>query len=198
MLSPHHPTSACHHPTSPCHHDHTIKGKFMTFTSSPFWLFVVPWLHKVIVTSLANYSLEDTTLTMSKHPWPTWTWTKSGYQTSLTQGMSAFNLSANILDQCHLTVPCSAALLSSRIMPTWKLTSHKYHILVCILYLPPYLISSLPRSSCFERQRGSLSPMSRKIARLLPSRFATRVHIPNSHPPTRLVSLPFIFPSVIR
>ena len=39
-------------------------------------------------------------------------------------------------------------------------------------------MSSLPRSSSFERQRESLSPMSRNISQLLPSRIATRGRMP--------------------
>lgn len=68
---------------------------------------------------------------------------------------------ANFLDQSHLTVPCSAALLPSSTIPIWKLTSHKYHILVWSFNFPPspYLMFSLPRPSSlssFERKRESL------------------------------------------
>lgn len=111
--------------------------------------------------------------------------------------MSASNFSSsNLLDLCHLSVSCSA---TTSIAHLTNLNAHKSQVSYpgLILYLPPYLTSSLPRPLNFERQRESFSSMSGKISWRLPLlRFATRVRMPISHTPMRIASFLSIFTSI--
>lgn len=127
------------HPTCAYHHDHTIHGMFIASTSSLFFAshltVVMSWSHKVIV-------IFTSTKASRVPPWqcqnihlePTWTWFKLKQQASFTQGMSApHSYPANILDQHHLTIPCTLVphCLHRAFYQTRKCTSHKSHILVC-------------------------------------------------------------------
>ena len=94
---------------------------FMAITSSPFLTLCSAMVAQGYHDLRINSSLKDTTLTKSKHPSLADLNLKQvkAIQAAFTQGNSASNLSsANLLDQYHLTVPCSATLPSSRVLPS--------------------------------------------------------------------------------
>ena len=94
-----------------------------------------------------------------------------------------YRYSANLLDQHQLTITCSAKVAPSRILhQTRKLTSHKSHIPVWFFIFPMSHVFSIWAVQLWATTRN-LWPRSPNITRLLPSWFATRLHIPlNSRP----------------
>ena len=89
----------------------------MAITSSPFLTLCSAMVAQGYHDLRINSSLKDITLTKSKHSSLADLNLNQvkAIQASFTQGKSASNLSANLLDQYHLTVPCSATLPSSRV-----------------------------------------------------------------------------------
>lgn len=162
-----------HHPTCTYHHDHTIQGMFKATTSSPLFAshltVVMSWSHKVIVIFKSNKAsrvpLRQCQNILLQ---PTWTWTKLKQQASFTQGMSApHRYPDNILDQYNLTILCSTALPSSRILSNQG--AHKSQVSYPGLILHPFpcLMFSPSRLSCFERIPRRLSEKKKKTITLL-------------------------------